>query len=261
MTDPRIHERRVLVARQIGRRRRRRLLGLLAVVALVAGGFAVVHSSLLGARHVHVSGARHTARGAIIQAAGLSGAPPLVDVDAAAVARRVERLPWVATARVSIAWPSSVAISITERVPVAALPLPTAGFAICDPTGRVLEDVVTRPPSLPLVMGVARVGPPGSHLPASAAELTAVAGSLPESMVPRTMAIRPSSAGVEVDFSSGLVALIGGTGSLSQKFVALATVLAHGGLSGVGTVDVRVPTAPVLIRKASSPIVPGIGGG
>jgi cell division protein FtsQ len=261
VSEPRIHERRVQVARQLGRTRRHRILGGLAVVAFAAAGFALLHSSFLGARHVVVVGEEHTSRQAVIRAAGLAGAPPLVDLDAAVIARRVERLPWVARAAVSLHWPWGVTIRVTDRIPVAAVALGGGRFAICDPTGRVLSDVAGRPSSLPLLSGVSSVPAPGNRLPGDAGELAAVAAAMPESMVGETTGILASPEGVEVAFKSGLVGLIGSTSALGDKFVSLATVITHGGLSGIATVDVRVPAAPVLLRKGSSPIVQGTGGG
>ena len=54
-----------------------------------------------------------------------------------------------------------------------------------------------------------------------------------------------------------LTAIIGDATGLSQKFVSLATVLAHHHLTGISAVDLRVPAAPVLIPKKSRPIVAG----
>lgn len=260
-SDPRIHERRVAVARQLGRSRLRRILVVTVLVAVAAGALALVHSSFFGARHVVVTGEDHTSRAAVIRAAGLSGAPPLVDLDAAVIARKVERLPWVDHARVSVSWPWDVTIRVTERVPVAAVQLGAGRFAVSDRTGRVLEVVSGRPVSLPLLAGVARVPPPGRKLSVAARALTAAAAAMPESMVRETSALRLGSDGVEVVLADGLVGLVGAPDMLTAKFVSLATVLAHGGLAGIGTIDVRVPAAPVLIRKVNSPIVPGIGGG
>ncbi len=248
MTDPRIHERRVLVARQLGRRRRRRIVVAAVLVTLGLGGLALVHSSVFGAKNVEVSGDRHTPRAAVLRAAGLIGAPPLVDLDAAAIASRVDRLPWVASATVDISWPSTVSIRLKERVPVAAVQLAAGGFAICDPTGRVLEDVATRPPSLPLVATGGPVGPPGSSLAPAERELALVAADMPESMVRLSRVIVSSSEGAEVLLADGIKALVGSQASLTEKFVSLATVLHHGGLGGVAEIDLRVPSAPVLIR-------------
>lgn len=238
----------MLVARQLGQRRRHRLVVAAAVVTVVVSAFALVHSSVLGARDVQVSGNRHTSRAAVLRAAGLLGAPPLVDLDAAAISRRVDRLPWVASTTVDISFPSTVSIKVRERVPVAAVRLEAGGFAICDPTGRVLEDVATRPQSLPVVTTGGPVGPPGSSLPPADRELALVAADMPESMVSLSRTIVASSEGAEVLLANGIKALVGSEASLSQKFVSLVTVLHHGGLAGVAEIDLRVPSAPVLIR-------------
>lgn len=266
MTDPRIQARRVSVARQRGRRRRRRLVAALAAASLCAAALAVLHSSLLGARHVLVFGAPNIPSSTVIAAAGLEGAPPLVDLDPASIVSRVEQLPWVLRAGVQIAWPSSVAIKVTERTPVAVVAVPgrAGSYAVCDATGRVLETVAGRQGGLPLVVlyGVgAGAGAPGSFLPRQDRLELEVAATMPESMVPETAGIAASTDGAVVMFRHRPEAIVGDAAGLPQKFVSLATVLARGGFGGVGAIDLRVPTAPVLLTKGPSPIVPGIVGG
>ena len=248
MTDPRIHERRVLVAREKGRRRRRLLTGVAVLVALAGGGLALVHSSLFGARHVEITGSAHVARPEVVAVAGLEGAPPLVDLSPAAIARRLERLPWVETASVSLSWPTTVRIAIVPRTPVAALRA-GAGWAVVDPTGRVLEDVASRPSSLPVVStGGAAVPPPGDSLPPSVAALARVAAVMPESMVPEVSAVTLGRGGIVLQLANRMRALLGNTSLLQDKFVALKTVLVRADLSGISVIDLRVPSAPVLLR-------------
>ncbi|MGA2208045.1 MAG: FtsQ-type POTRA domain-containing protein [Acidimicrobiales bacterium] len=267
MTDPRIQARRVSVARQRGRRRRHRIVAALIVAALCAGGVALVHSSVLGARHVRVSGAPNVPTSRLLAVAGLRGAPPLVDLNPGVIASRVERLPWVLTAEVRIAWPSTVAIRVTERIPVAAIEVPRSGgsYAVCDVSGRVLEVVASRPASLPVIVlsgaGAGEPGAPGTSLPVEDRLELQVAAAMPESMVPATTAITASSLGAIVGLTGKLYAIVGDAASLGQKFVSLATVLAHGDLQGITSIDLRVPAAPVLLPKGSSPIVPGNVGG
>jgi cell division protein FtsQ len=265
VTDPRIHARRVVIARERGRRRRRRILVGLTVVALGAGGLALVHSSLLGARHVRVIGAPNIPSSTVIAAAGLQGDPPLVDLNAGSIESRVENLPWVLTADVHIAWPSTVAIQVTERIPVAAVALGGgAGYAVCDVSGRVLEIVPSRPASLPLVVLAAASGSPGrpgSSLPTRDRLQLEVAAAMPESMVPVIGEIAVGSVGAVLALGHRREAIVGDASSLAQKFVSLATVLARADLEGITAIDLRVPTAPVLLPEGSSPIVPGIVGG
>jgi cell division protein FtsQ len=256
VTDPRIHERRVRVAREIGRRRRRLVSFALLVVTVAAAGLAVVHSSVFGARHVEVTGLQHESSSAVIEAAGLKSAPPLVDLSTAVIARRVEALPWVHQAKVAFSFPSTVHIAVTERVPVAVTG-EGGRFDLLDDTGRVLEQLTGRPSGFPLIASSPPLLGPGQAMGQKTAQLTAVAAAMPESMVSEIDELSWSTGGIVARLNDGLVAQLGGPTEASAKFVALATVLAHGNLSGIGTVNLEVPTAPVLIRRASSPIVAG----
>jgi cell division protein FtsQ len=268
-TDPRIHARRVEVAREHGRRRLRRVFIAIALVALVAGGLTTLHSSWLGARHIRITGAANISRESIIAIAGLTGSPPLIDIDTGKIADRVEKLPWVGGVEVSLQWPTTVDIAIKERIPVATIAEPGAGrlWAVTDQFGRVLEEVSSRPPSLPLIgepTGSGAAGQPylpGAYLPEALRELAIVAAAMPQSMVPKVDLVTVSPDGVVLEMPGHPLAIVGDTTSLAQKFVSLATVLARADLTGVGAIDLRVPAAPVLLDKQSSPIVAGHVGG
>jgi cell division protein FtsQ len=262
MTDPRIQARRVRVQRQRGHRRLRILLGVLAATGLSAGAVAVLHSSLFSARTVVIAGAVQTPRSEILDATGLDREPPLIDVKAAAMERRLERLPWVATASVHVEWPSTVTVAIVERIPVATTVLPAGGYAVLDSTGRVLEDQASLPSALPLIAVQAIPGSPGSSLGASARPLLAAAAQLPVSLLPRLQEIVVSGAdGLVLDLKGGLRAVVGDDEALAQKFVSLVTVLHGANLTGIGGIDLRVATAPVLTPLVSPSNVHGKGDG
>jgi hypothetical protein len=80
-------------------------------------------------------------------------------------------------------------------------------------------------------------------------------------MVAETSEITSSSDGIVVEMPGHPLAIVGNPSSLQQKFVSLATVLARTDLNGVSAIDLRVPAAPVLLDKQSSPIVAGHVGG
>ena len=98
--DPRIRARRAAVSRSAGRRRLRRLVAMVVVVAVGLTVLGALHSGLLEARHRVLHGAVHTAPAAVWRAAGITSATPLIDISPGAAARRIERLPWVARASV-----------------------------------------------------------------------------------------------------------------------------------------------------------------
>src|SRR4051812_28845413 len=80
-------------------------------------------------------------------------------MDGGAIARRVDRLPWVESTSVRRAWPGTVTIVVHERTPVAALaPAPPQNtFSLVDASGRVLQ---TRPGPAPAGVLMVAGGPP-----------------------------------------------------------------------------------------------------
>ena len=262
MTDPRIQARRVKVERQRGHRRLRVLIGAVVLAGGVAGALAIAHSSLFSARTVVIAGAVQTLRSEILAVTGLDREPPLIDLNTGSMQRRLERLPWVVTASVHLDWPSTVAIAVVERVPVAATALAAGGYALLDATGRVLEDQTSRPSALPLVAVPGVPGSPGSSLGASAQALLATASQFPVTLLPRLQDIVASSAdGVVLHLKGGLRAIVGDDEALAQKFVSLVTVLNGVNLTGVGGIDLRVAAAPVLTPLVSASNVHGKGDG
>jgi cell division protein FtsQ len=250
---PLLAARRAAVARASGRRRLRRLLAVLGLGALVAGVLAGLHSPLLAARHVRVLGAAHTTPAQVLAVSGLGARPPLIDVDPGADAARVERLPWVATASVTRDWPDGVTVQVTERRPVAALPV-AGGLALADATGRVLALASTRPAGVNEVLGVALATPtrpprPGMALPAGDLPLLAVAAGLPGSLAAHVRWVQvASSGGVELRLDGGQTVELGSGAQLAEQSVALATLLAKVPMRGIVAIDLRVPDAPVLTR-------------
>lgn len=247
MTDPRIQARRVDVERERGRRRLRRVIVVLCAAAVVAGGVVVLYSPVLAAREIVIAGNVHTTRTEVLDITGLVRRPPLIEVDTSTEVRRLERLSWVKSARVTLQWPSTVSIAIVERLPVAVVAASGGGFALVDATGRVLAEAPRRPTTLPLVTGVALAGRPGSVLAPTSIGALHAAAALPVSLLGRLMSVSPSpSDGVVLHLRPDLQVVVGGAAALGEKYVSLATVLERVNLSGVATIDLRVPSTPVL---------------
>ncbi|MDA8291292.1 MAG: FtsQ-type POTRA domain-containing protein [Actinomycetota bacterium] len=239
--------RTVAVAREAGRRRLRRLVVALGVVSAVAGGIALAYSPVLGARDVTIVGAAHTPPAQVLAVTGLASHPPLLDVSDAKDVAALERLPWVARATVTRSFPSSVRVVIVERHPVAEVAAPGASYALVDSTGRVLEYTETRVPELALVTGVSRVPAPGSSLGPRSDPAVAAAGAVPVSLLGRVASVSVAAGGdVVLDLVGGVRVELGPATALREKMVSLATVLARVPLSGVRTIDVRVPSDPLL---------------
>ncbi len=244
--DPRLRARRAEVAR---RRSWRRIAaaGVIGVAVVVgAAAWPLLHSRLLAARVITVTGARHTAERAILAASGLEGHPPMIDVNAGQVARRIEALPWVATATVSRRWPDGVHIAVTERSPVAVAPRAAGGWAVIDATGRILADVDTAPATLPRLDGVSTRGVPGRWLPPASRPALAVAAALPVALRAAVRGVAVEGGAVSLDLAGGVTAQIGAPSQLRAKFEDIAAILAGAVLPPHAVIDVGVPQSPAV---------------
>jgi cell division protein FtsQ len=162
------------VAAAKGTYRRRRLIATLLVLGVIVGiGFgvrALLQSGLADVASVQVTGATTIKAADVRKAAAVTLGGPLVDVDVAGIAARVAALPAVASASVSRAWPHTVAVVVTERVPVASVAT-QKGVALVDSGGVAYPG--TPPPGLPrLTFG--SVGPADPATRAAVAALAAL---------------------------------------------------------------------------------------
>ena len=251
--DPRLRARRIAVKRDEGRRRLRRLASAAVATAVLLLAALATRSSLLDVDRVVVTGTERTPIGAVLEASAIEAGDPMTDVDVAAAARRIETLPWVDTATVRRQWPARVAVAVTERTPVATLPADGGGWAIVDADGRVLERTPEQPAALPMLGGVAPAGPPGAPVAPEAADVLVVAAALPETLAERVAAVAAAGDGgarhVRLELRPGGVVELGRPDLLEQKLLAVLAVLEDVAPEAVATLDVRVPSAPVLTRR------------
>jgi cell division protein FtsQ len=250
--DPRIRERRTAVLRDQGRRRLRWLLVAVAVCCTAGLIWLGVESPLLSVHSTSVEGARHESTEAVLRAAAIKHGTALMFLDTAAVAARVERLPWVLTASVHKSWPTKVSITVVERTPVAWAARPGAArataYAIVDATGRVVADVPRVPPGLVQIGGSAGTPAPGARIAGS--RLAGVVGTMPALLRafsaqivsgPQgvTIRLRPTAPSTEIRLGS----LDATRDKLAAAFAVLARLRAlH---QHVRYIDVAVPSVPV----------------
>jgi cell division protein FtsQ len=251
--DPRFRARRIAVARDAGRRRLYRLVALGVVTVLVVATLAALRSPLLDVDRVVVTGADHTTPAAVVEASGIRPGDAVVDVDAGVVARRLAALPWVGSATVERRWPGTVAVEVTERVPVAVVEDGPHRFLLVDADRRVLATQAAAPAGLVRLEGVPGDAEPGERLEPAASAPLAVAAALPPTLARATGAVALDDDEVQLRLVPFGIVRLGTTDDLTDKFLATATVLARVDPTGFGILDVRVPSAPVLTR------VPGGG--
>lgn len=161
--DGRLRQRRISVARAVGRRRLRWLFVGAGIVILVVAALAVLASSLFSVNQITIVGNRYTdpdALKAVI--VGLDGTPVLL-VDTTAVEEELEAIPWVEDARVRTSFPNSASIEIRERVAVTAMPGADGRTRVLDKAGRVLDLIEGQPIALVWISGPITLDIPAGH--------------------------------------------------------------------------------------------------
>jgi cell division protein FtsQ len=251
--DPRIRQRRADIRRSQSQRRLRVVVGVGGAAVLVVVVIALLHTGWFSAQAITVTGTHpHTSDAAIVDASGLGHHPALIDVNTAATARRVERLPFVATARVTRHWPDGVAIQVTERVPVVQMAGPGSGWSLLDGDGRTLQVQAYRQPGLVVfVVHSAGAGippaPVGGFLPPAVAPGLRVCRTLPPAFVAQVESVTVAADGsISMDLYSGITVRVGTTTDLVAKYKDIAAILAHGTLHATSIIDVTVPGSPTV---------------
>jgi cell division protein FtsQ len=206
------------------RRRRKAVLVTLAAVAMVAVAiWALLGSSLLVVRSVSVTGAGAVPRAEVLRAAGIKPGTPLIRVDTAAVARRVDRITQVQSAQVSRDWPDIVVIMIRQRTPVFAV-ASGGGFALVDKFGVVVSHAASRPPGTVLFDTAADPSSLRGNRAVQAA--VTVLHELPPRIRRQVRAVAaPSPDAVTLDLRQGVTVLWGGTDRAAAKAAELVILM------------------------------------
>lgn len=243
--DPRVQARRVEVARDQGRRRRRRLLAVVAVLVVVGGAWAATQSPLMAVRQVAVVGAPQSGAPAVRQAAGIAVGRPVVSVDEAAAAARVEALPWVESAVVTSKLPHDVRIRVTERRPVAVAGEGSTAVLV-DRTGQALGPAADA--DLPVVLAES-VPQPGGRLAPNSREAVAVVAALPPQLARQVATVERHTRSLRLVLDDAVVVELGDGTRLKAKSDAALALLDQADRATIATIDVSVPGTAALTRS------------
>ncbi len=245
--DPRISARRTAVMKEQGRRRLRVLVIALAATGCLVGAWFLVHSPLFSARSVTVTGNVHETAAQVEAQAGLTGHPPLLDVNTGAAASAIEQLPWVRTATVHVSWPDGVHIVVTEETPRLVVSDPGGRWVSLSADGRVLSTSTSRPPGLILLTVPQVPGAPGSVVSARDEPGLRVASSLPASFAAQVTAVTVEPAGwIQLAMTTPILVDVGSDTELTAKYEDVSSILAGATLHNGDVIDVSVPDAPTV---------------
>lgn len=205
---------------------------LVVLVLLGVAGWVVLGTGVFGVREVAVLGARTLPAADVVRAAGIARDAPLARVDTDAVAGRVGRLPAVARAEVSVEWPHTVVVTVTERV--AAVVVATGRrFRLVDASGVPFATVGARPAGLPLV----EVAAPGPADRATRAAVAVARALTPALRAPLQKVVAPTPDQVELRLRGNRVVFWGDAADSARKATIAAALLGRPGRR----IDVSAP--------------------
>jgi cell division protein FtsQ len=190
---------------------------------LAAGVWALFGSRLLAVRSVVVTGTHLIPQSQVLDAAGIQLGTPLIRVNTAEVAARVETITQVLSAQVSRSWPDRVVIAVHERTPALAVPGPGSGFDLIDSRGVVVQWVASQPFGLPVFQSATGTVLRGNPDVSAAA---AVLAELPSSLRVTVLSVTaPSPDQVTLGLTGGVTVLWGGTSGARAKAEELTILL------------------------------------
>lgn len=221
----------------------RTVKGLKALVWMVVLGVVTVALALIlyftpvmAARSVVVVGTGAVTREEVVDVAQVRLGTPLLQIDTDAVADRVADIRRVASARVQREYPSTLRITIVERIPVVVKDFPD-GPHLFDRDG---VDFATAPPppGLPYI----DAADPGPADPPTKAALEVMTALRPEVVAQVSRVAAPSVASVTLTLTDGRTVVWGTTDRTAEKAEKLAALLTQPGR----LYDVSSPDLPTV---------------
>jgi cell division protein FtsQ len=205
-------------------------------VVAVALGLLLYFTPIMSARNIVVTGLGALSQEEVEQAAAVKPGTPLLQVDTDAVAERVATIRRVASARVQREYPSSLRVTVVERVPVVVKDYPD-GPHLFDRDG---VDFATAPPppNLPYI----DADNPGPSDPATKAALQVITALRPEVAAQVGGIAAPSVASITLTLVDGRVVVWGTTDRTEEKALKLGALLTQPGR----TYDVSSPDLPTV---------------
>jgi cell division protein FtsQ len=232
---------RRLAARERAQRIKRIMLRVVVSLTVIgitgAVAWLVGWSSLFALHGVRVEGAADGLRSKVLAAAEAPTGTPLIRVDTDVVRARVADIAEVAEADVSRAFPQTLVIRVTPRVPVAAVDTGSR-WMLVDGSGVAYASVTELPD------GLARLSTSAArddrHVRAAA---VAVLGQLPKQLAEQVVAVRARNVDdVRLELPDDVVVIWGSAEHGPRKAAVLQALLQEDGK----VYDVSVPDHPTV---------------
>jgi cell division protein FtsQ len=208
----------------------------LVSVVVVGLGLLLYFTPIMSARNFVVVGVGAVTQEEVVAAAGVQPGMPLLQVDTDAVAERVAAIRRVASARVQRQYPSTLRVTVIERVPVVVKDFPD-GPHLFDKDG--VDFATTPPPAGVPYLDADNPGPSDAPTKAALQVMTALRPEV-AGQVGRIAA--PSVAAITLTLTDGRVVVWGTTDRTEEKALKLGALLTQPGQ----TYDVSSPDLPTV---------------
>jgi cell division protein FtsQ len=207
-----------------------------ASVVVVGFGLLLYFTPIMAARSTIITGLSTVSQDEVEAIAAVAPDTPLLQIDTDAVAERVATIRRVATARVQREYPSTLRITVVERVPVVVKDYPD-GPHLFDRDG-VDFAAAPPPPGLPYL----DVDNPGPSDDPTKAALQVLLSLRPEVAGQVGRIAAPSVAAIGLTLTDGREVVWGTTDRTDEKALKLAALLTQPG----HTYDVSSPDLPTV---------------
>lgn len=205
-------------------------------VVFVGLGLVLYFTPVMSVRNLEIEGLEAIPRDEVVAAVAVRTGTPLLQVDTDKVANRVATISRVASVRVQREYPSSLRVTVAERIPVAVKDMPD-GTHLFDRDG---VDFATAPP--PPGVPYLDVDNPGPTDPPTKAALQVLTALRPEVAGQIGRIAAPSVASITLTLVDGRVVIWGTTDRTDEKAEKLAALLTRPG----HTYDVSSPDLPTV---------------
>jgi cell division protein FtsQ len=215
-----------------------KMLTWLVVLTVIGVGLGLIlyFTPLMSARSLVVTGTGVVTREEVVAAAKVTLGTPLLQIDTDEVADRVAGIARVASARVQREYPSTLRITIVERVPIVVKDYPD-GPHLFDKDG---VDFATAPP--PPGLAYIDVDHPGPNDPPTRAALQVMTSLSPDVVGQVSRIAAPSVASITLTLTDGRTVVWGTTDRTDEKAEKLGALLTQPG----HTYDVSSPDLPTV---------------
>ncbi|MEI8127407.1 MAG: FtsQ-type POTRA domain-containing protein [Actinomycetota bacterium] len=231
-----------------GRRLRRLALlgGVIAtvvVVVVVSAGSWFLHLSFFRVSAISVHGNTHESSAQIVAASGVTNHVALIDVSGVIVTRRMAALPGIARVEVTKQWPHSVTLTVHERQ-ATAVTYPSPGKPVL--VGRDGFNLGPAPlgTDLPALVATGWSGNGTWPFVTWAYDSVRVSHSLPLAFSQQVREILVTrSHDLTLVMTTPVTFHLGQPTQLTEKYIAIASIIARAPLRAGDVVDVSVPSS------------------